>query len=177
MTAVPMTEPDESRPGAVDEHRAEEGSADTVAALRSLPDRYREVIRAGTDDEDEEGAVARRPEALEQAARVRDLLDTTARRVERLVEDSRPVTDDVPDGHAPRRGPAQWDPEVVLSVLDTNAERVARLVEGISEASGDRPAVREGLESLTGEIVDEAVNESQLALQETARVIEEDPAP
>ena len=170
-----MTDPDDTAADPAADRQSADApeEQDPVAALRSLPNRYREVL--GGSDTEGDRDLAHRPDALEQAARARDLLDTTARRVERLVEDARPVAEEAAETHAPRRGPAQWDPDVVLSVLDSNAERVARLVENIPQAAQDRPRVREGLESLTGEIVHEAVSESQRALKETERVIEEDP--
>ncbi|MFN2504952.1 MAG: hypothetical protein ABR540_12145 [Acidimicrobiales bacterium] len=136
-----------------------------LEALRSLPDRYRAVL-AGDRDRADPAELA----ALEEAARTRDVLGAAAQRVERLLEDSRPVSDAVPPG-GPRRGPTEWDPEVVLEIMDTNAERVARLVGAIPESAGDRVGVREGLESITHEIVNEAASEGERSLRNSERVV------
>ncbi len=149
------------------------GAADPVQQLRALPDRYREVLAGQAPEEPGQNAEDPPPEAVEKAAQARDLLDSTARRVERLVEDAKPVADAV-ENHPPRRGPHNLDAEVVLEVLDTNAERLAQLVETLPEAAGDRPAVRQGLESIAGEIVGEAVSESERRLRAAEQSLDEE---
>jgi hypothetical protein len=147
--------------------------ADALRELRALPNRYRQAVANQRQAQAGDNADDVAPTAVEEAAQARDLLDTTARRVERLLEDSKPVSNPL-EGQPPRRGKYGWDPEVVLEVLDTNAERLARLVEAIPETTADRTGVRQGLESITGEIVNEAVSESERGLRQVERSVDED---
>jgi ABC-type transporter Mla subunit MlaD len=145
---------------------------DPLTQLRALPHRYREVLSGGRAGQPADGSGELPPEAVEKAAEARDLLENTARRVERLVEDTKPVTNMV-ESHPPRRGPYALDADVVLDVLDTNAERLARLAEEAPEAAGERAGVRDGIKSIAGEIVAEAVTESERRLRQAERSIDE----
>ncbi len=152
-----------------------EGDAepDAIRQLRRLPGRYREALGGRGGEEPTAGAEALPFEAVEEAAHARDLLDSTARRVERLLEDSKPVGDEA-ENRPPRRGHYRVDPDIVLEVLDSNAERLAQLVEGVPAAAGERgSAVRDGLESITGELVSEVVTESERRLQQVQRAVDE----
>ena len=157
MTVPPRREGDES-------------PADPVAELRALPDRYRELLDRRTSAGSAEGAEIPE-EAVEQAAQARDLLGATARRLERLLEDSRPVSqvEEAP----PKRGHYRVDPEVVAEVLETHAERLARLAETIPDHAADREGIRDGLQSITGELVGEAVSESERRLARAEGAAEE----
>ena len=154
-------------------HPPEDDAPDPVSQLRALPDRYREVLApgAGNDRVGEPGSLP--PDAVEEAAQARDVLASTARRVERLLEDSKPVGEPA-EGAPPRRGHYNLDPEVVLEVLDTHAERLAELAEAVPDEAADRgAAVREGLQAITGEMVSEAVAESERRLREAKRTLDE----
>ena len=153
----------------------EERPVDPITQLRDIPQRYREAL---TPQDGSEATSSRRrspaPEAVEEAAHTRDLLDAAARRVQRLVEDTKPLPD--PGSNTPpKRGPPDLDAEVVLDVLDANAERLAQLVEGVPDEAADRaPGVQEGLRSISGELVSEAVTESERRLRDTQRKLEEE---
>lgn len=144
---------------------------DPVTELRKLPSRYRDVL-SGRGEKPAAGAGELPPEALEEAAQARDLLGSTARRVERLLEDTKPVGDEA-ENAPPPRGHYRLDADVVLEVLDTNAERLAQLVEGVpAEAAERAPSVRDGLQSITGELVNEAVTESERRLRDARRAVD-----
>lgn len=144
-----------------------------VTQLRGLPKRYREALAGGEKDVPAEQAAGLPPEAVEEAAQARDLLDSTARRVERLLEETKPVGDET-ENPPPRRGHYNLDADVVLEVLDNNAERLARLAEAVPDEAADRrPGIRDGLQSITGELVDEAVTEGERRLRDARRVVDE----
>lgn len=154
---------------------SDDRGSDPLSQLRDIPSRYREALAASSEGGEERPAEARDlpAEAVEEAAHTRDLLDAAARRVERLLEDTRPLGD--PGDAPPKRGPYGLDADVVLEVLDTNAERLAQLVETVPEHAAERdPAVREGLKSISGELVNEAVTESERRLEDVRRAVDDD---
>jgi hypothetical protein len=153
---------------------SDESASDPIRQLRELPDRYRHALRTQGGQVPASGGGDVPPEAVEEAAQARDVLDSTARRVERLLEDSRPLGD--PAGRPPpKRGHYGLDPDVVLDVLDANAERLARLAETLPEETADRgPGIREGLQSITGELVNDAVTESERRLRDVQQAVDDD---
>ncbi|MDQ4131192.1 MAG: hypothetical protein M3133_09440 [Actinomycetota bacterium] len=153
---------------------SDERAPDPVRQLRELPARYRNALRTQGEQAPASEGEDLPPEAVEEAAKARDVLEGTARRVERLLEASKPLGD--PAGNPPpKRGHYGLDPDVVLDVLDANAERLAQLAEAVPDETADRgPGIREGVQSITGELVNEAVTESERRLRDAERAVDDD---
>lgn len=126
-------------------------------AVRSMPDQFRTLFDSASADASRMDRSTQRPDpkspsAVEHVLCLRDIIEATAERLERLSRDARPVC---PRAHryGPVAGYHRWDPEELLRTLATEAERLARVAEELSSSEAFPVEVRLGMESIAGELL------------------------
>jgi hypothetical protein len=120
--------------------------SDVIAAVRTFPRRYREVLLGFTEEtgEDPDAVVRRRPEpstwsALEYTAHVRDALGWLADDIRRINVEREPTIPDIdPDAVATSERYNEQDPETVLAALAASAERLAAVLGSVDAGDWGR---------------------------------------
>jgi S-DNA-T family DNA segregation ATPase FtsK/SpoIIIE len=121
--------------------------ADTVAALRALPRRYRAPLTRFLPGEDGDAVLRRKPDpstwsALEYACHVRDVFAVYAERLERTLAEETPELESMRrDGRAVRDRYNEQQPAPVADQLTKNAEHLAAQLEHLTEADWERTAI------------------------------------
>ncbi len=145
-------------------------TADSIAALRSMGRRWRELFRDVPDDR-----LRRRPSLevwspLEYAAHTRDVLALVGWGMNQVLEGGRPSFEAIePDPPGTDHGYNELDPQKVLGELESNADRIARRAERALPEHWKRTATTGGVETDAGWLLRHAVHDASHHLRDVER--------
>ncbi len=151
---------------------------DAVAALRSYPRRYRELLPARDDDDKPDGVIRRRPEptvwsALEYAAHVADVEDDLAEAIRRMTVEDHPTLagGSDPDQRAIDAKYNERDREAVVTHLKDACERTAKVIADVPNNAWSRTATFPFGERDALTMARNAVHEGSHHLRDVAAVL------
>jgi len=145
-------------------------TSDSIAALRSMGRRWREVFRDVPEER-----LRKRPDPqtwspLEYAAHTRDVLALVGWGMHQVLEGGRPSFDAIePDPPGTDHGYNELDPQRVLDELASNAERVAARGDRALPEHWKRTATMGGVETDAGRLLRHAVHDASHHLRDVER--------
>jgi len=137
--------------------------SDAVVAARSLARRWRELLDAVVEREDDAQSLLRQRFAggwspLERVGHVSDVFERQAERLMRVWQQERPALDEVRSEARPASAAAAHAD--LLAQLDAAAERLAKVIERFDGGDWDRAGARAGQPVTAWQLVAEAVHEA-----------------
>jgi hypothetical protein len=151
---------------------------DATVAVRSFPRRYRALLSGfGTDDDDPDAAIRRRPgpatwSALEYTAHFADVLDAYGAAVRRIVvEDDPALSWPDPEPRVAERNFNAMNRAEVLGWLDLVCAHLAELLEGVRADDWTRTGRIDGEEHSALQLVREAAHQGAHHLRDVERVL------
>jgi len=111
------------------------------------------------------------PTVIEQVIYLRDLLHATADRLERLVVDAHPVHIAVATCE-PSAGYHRWTPEALLPIIAAEIDRLTRLTQELAATDELTPRTRQGLQTITKELLGSAFGDGEQHIRQAERSIE-----
>jgi hypothetical protein len=116
------------------------------------------------------------PTVIEQVIYLRDLLHATADRLERLVVDAHPVQIAVASCE-PTAGYHRWSPEALLPIVAAETDRLTRLTQEMATTDELSPRTRQGLQTITKELLGSAFGDGEQHIRQAERSIESSSRP